>query len=54
MLRTVMDGVYPEGLYEAGWNGKDAGGKQAGNGIYIIRLTVNGKIVKNEKVVRIK
>ncbi len=54
LIKTLMHGVYNEGFYEAGWTGTDNSGKQAGNGIYIIRLTVDAKIIKHEKVVLIK
>ena len=53
-VKTLLRGSYPEGLYDAGWTGTDASGKQAGNGVYLIRLTVDDKIIKNEKVVLIK
>jgi len=53
-VKTLLRGSYPEGLYDAGWTGTDTSGKQAGNGVYLIRLTVDDKIIKNEKVVLIK
>jgi len=54
LIKTLMQGVYNEGFYEAGWTGTDASGQQAGNGVYIIRLTVDDRIIKHEKVVLIK
>ena len=53
-VKTLLRGSYHEGLYDAAWTGTDASGKQAGNGIYIVRLTVDDKIITNEKVVLIK
>ena len=53
-IRTLLRGNYPEGLYDAGWTGTDTYGEQAENGIYVIRLTVDDKMIKNEKVVLIK
>jgi len=53
-VKTLMDGTYTEGLYETAWTGTDASGGKVGNRIYIIRLTVDEKIVKNEKVVLIR
>jgi hypothetical protein len=53
-VATLMQGAYPEGLYEAAWTGKDASGNNAENGIYLIRLTVDDRIVENEKVVLIQ
>jgi len=53
-IKSLLRGNYPEGLYNAGWTGTDASGKQVENGVYIIRLTVDDKIIRNEKVVLIK
>ena len=53
-IKTLLRGNYPEGLYDASWTGTDTYGEQAENGIYVIRLTVDDKIIKNEKVVLIK
>ena len=53
-IKTLMQGIYNEGFYEAGWTGTDTSGQQAGNGVYIIRLTVDDRIIKHEKVVLIK
>ena len=53
-VKTLMGGAYTEGLYETAWTGTDASGGKVENGIYIIRLTVDEKIVKNEKVVLIR
>jgi hypothetical protein len=53
-VATLMQGAYPEGLYEAAWTGKDYSGNKMENGIYLIRLTVDERIVENEKVVLIR
>jgi hypothetical protein len=53
-VATLMQGAYPEGLYEAAWMGKEASGNNAENGIYLIRLTVDERIFRNEKVVLIR
>ena len=53
LIKTLMHGVYNEGFYEAGWTGTNTSRQQAGNGVYIIRLTVDDKIIKHEKVVLI-
>jgi hypothetical protein len=53
-IKTLLRGNYPEGLYDAGWTGTDTSEKQVENGVYIIRLTVDDKMIKNEKVVLIK
>jgi hypothetical protein len=52
-IKTLLRGNYPEGLYDAGWTGTDTSGKQVENGVYIIRLTVDDKMIINEKVVLI-
>ncbi|NCA87164.1 MAG: T9SS type A sorting domain-containing protein, partial [Clostridia bacterium] len=54
LLNTLMQGNYGEGYYEAAWNGITHTGKTAPNGIYIIRLTANDKMIANEKVVLIR
>ncbi|MFA5478322.1 MAG: FlgD immunoglobulin-like domain containing protein, partial [Bacteroidales bacterium] len=53
-VATLMQGSYGEGFYEAAWNGGGHGGKTAPDGIYLIRLTVNDKMIANEKVVLIR
>ena len=53
-VAKLMQGAYPEGLYEAAWTGKDYSGNKMENGIYLIRLTVDERIVENEKVVLIR
>ncbi|OYT14153.1 MAG: hypothetical protein B6I19_01355 [Bacteroidetes bacterium 4572_114] len=54
LVKTLMSGTYPEGLCEAGWTGTDASGNHVKNGIYIIRLSVDDKVIVNEKVVLIR
>jgi len=53
-VATLLQGAYPEGLYEAAWTGKDASGNQMDNGIYMIRMNVEDMYMKNEKVVLIR
>jgi len=53
-VSTLMTGTRPEGYYEAGWTGTDASGNHVKNGIYIIRLSVDDRIILNEKVVFIR
>jgi len=53
-VAMLMQGAYPEGLYEAAWTGKDASSNKVENGIYVIKLTVDERIVRNEKVVLIR
>jgi flagellar hook assembly protein FlgD len=51
---TIVNGDYPEGVYQVTWNPGNKMGKPVENGIYLIRLSVDGIIVSNEKVVLIK
>ncbi len=53
-VSILKQGNCPEGLYEAGWAGTDGSGNKVENGIYIIRLTVDDRIIVNEKVVLIR
>ncbi len=53
-LAILKQGRFPEGLYEAGWAGTDASGNHVKNGIYVIRLSVDDRVIFNEKVVLIR
>jgi hypothetical protein len=54
VIGTIANGDYHEGVYEVIWNPGNIMGKPVQNGIYLIRLSVNGLIISNEKVVLIK
>jgi photosystem II stability/assembly factor-like uncharacterized protein len=40
---TLHDGVVPEGLWQAVWNGKDARGNRVTSGIYFVKATRGGE-----------
>ncbi len=50
LVRTLFDGEVPAGSHEVTWNGKDDAGEQAGSGIYLYRLTVEGETVSRKMV----
>jgi len=54
VIGTIANGDYHEGVYEVIWNPGNTMKKPVENGIYLIRLTVDGIIVSNEKIVLIK
>jgi len=53
-IGIIVNGDYPEGVYQVTWNPGNTIGKPVENGIYIIRMSVDGIIVSNKKVVLIK
>jgi len=42
LVRTLVDADLPPGAYTATWNGRDANGRSAANGVYFYNLTANG------------
>jgi len=53
LVRQLIDGIQPEGYYEAVWDGKDASGKHVSSGIYYTRLQACGKTL-NKKMLMLK
>jgi len=43
LVRTLVDHALPAGHYRARWDGTDAGGRPVGSGIYVYRLSENGR-----------
>ncbi|MDQ7798713.1 MAG: M14 family zinc carboxypeptidase [Candidatus Edwardsbacteria bacterium] len=39
VIRVLVDGNQPAGYYTAVWDGRDAGGRQAANGVYLYQMT---------------
>jgi spore coat protein A len=39
LVRTLVDGVQPDGKHQLQWDGEDSAGKQTPAGIYFVRLT---------------
>jgi flagellar hook assembly protein FlgD len=52
-VRTLQDGLLPAGSYSALWNGRDADGRQMGNGTYLVRLSTES-MRETTKVMLIK
>ncbi len=43
LVRTLVDHPLPGGHYHARWDGTDSGGRAVGSGIYVYRLSENGR-----------
>ncbi len=52
-LATLLSGVQNAGDYRATWNGRDAGSRSVGHGLYFIRLNA-GEDVSSVKAVRLR
>jgi YVTN family beta-propeller protein len=52
-LATLLSGVQNAGDYRATWNGRDAGNRSVGHGLYFIRLNA-GEDVTSVKAVRLR
>ncbi len=42
-VRSLAKGIFPDGIYNIGWNGDDDNGNIMSSGVYFYRLNVNGK-----------
>ncbi|GEM_PF-5123932 len=52
-VRTLVDADLPPGAYTVNWNGRDANGRPAANGVYFYNLTANGiRITKKMALIR--
>lgn len=54
VLATIPQGSLPSGNHSFQWNGKTRDGTETAQGIYFIRLMVNGKTVDSAKIVKTK
>jgi hypothetical protein len=52
-VSTVFEGTLPAGRHVLEWDGVTASGKKAGAGIYMMRVTVDGRIAGSVKIMRI-
>ncbi len=52
-VRTLVDGIQPAGYYSIPWDGKDARGRNAANGVYLYKMTA-GDYSATQKVTIIK
>ena len=53
-VSSLTNGYYPKGAYQSVWNPGDSPDNNVKNGIYLVQMKVNGKMVQNEKVVVIR
>jgi carboxypeptidase T len=53
IVKVLVDGIKPAGVFEATWDGTDRNNKKVNMGVYFYRLTVNG-YMKTGRVVKIK
>ena len=51
LVRTLLDGRTAQGTSSISWNGLRDNGMEAANGIYLIRLTTEGKTITKQLVV---
>ncbi len=52
-VRTLVDGIQPAGYYSIPWDGKDARGRNAANGVYLYKMTA-GDYSATQKVTIIR
>ena len=53
-VKTVINGLYPEGLYNFTWQGDNEAGKRIMPGIYFYKVSVGNEVVQSDKIVMIK
>jgi flagellar hook assembly protein FlgD len=51
VVRVLADGEYQRGRYSVVWDGRDAQGRVAGNGVYVYRLATEAGTVSRKAVV---
>ncbi len=52
-VSVVLSGSLPAGRHVIDWNGRTASGPAAGAGIYFMQVTVDGRVARTVKIVRI-
>ena len=53
LVRELARGITPAGDHTARWDGRDAGGHQAPNGVYLVELATEGRALRG-RFVRIR
>jgi len=48
---TLVDGVYPAGVYTMRWDGRDRAGRALPSGVYVMRLQAETQVVTRKLVV---
>jgi hypothetical protein len=53
LIREIVDGRMPAGVYRAAWDGRDQAGRLSGSGVYFLRLSTSER-TKTKRVVVVK
>jgi hypothetical protein len=53
VVKTLVNGYYPEGYYNLSWNGDNESGNRIEPGIYFYKVSTGNKTLQTEKIVRI-
>jgi len=53
-VASVYDGIMPAGRYAFDWDGRTDSGASAPAGIYLARVTVEGRVIGTAKIARLK
>jgi len=54
LIRTLVDGEQPAGIYEVYWNGKDDNGRLVTSGIYFYRIETNTGFRETKKTILLR
>jgi len=54
VIKTVINGFYPEGLYNFTWQGDNESGNRPMPGVYFYRVMSGNEVVQTDKLVMIK
>jgi FlgD Ig-like domain len=53
LVRTLVDRVEPGGIHRATWDGRDAGGREVGSGIYFFRFST-GDVERTSRLLKLR
>ena len=53
LVRTVARGTWPAGRHDVTWDGRDSGGRVAGQGLYIVRVRL-GSLERSQKLLIVR